>query len=461
MDKFFKPKSVAIVGASRSPKKVGHVIFRNFIEGGFAGKVYPINPNTEDLFGHKCYSSVSRVKGRIDLAVIAIPAPIVPAVLKQCGKKGIHAAIIVSGGFKEIGRKDIEDEIQRVAKKYRIRIIGPNCLGVYDAHSCVDTIFNPRYKLERPEEGRIGLMSQSGATMSVLLDWMAMKGYKASKFISYGNATDIDEADLAEYLAGDDETSVICIYFEGVRRGRKFYETVKKLSGKIPIIALKGGVTPAGHKAVSSHTGNLAGESVIYSAAFKQAGIIEARDLEQIFDFARVLSTQPVSKGKRVQIVTDGGGFGVLATDWVYKNGLELAQMQKSNCKMLEKLTPDHAVISNPIDLTGDATTEMYEKVINTALHDKNVDMIVVVALFQPPLLTADVTDVISDAGRKRKKPIVVVSAGGRYTEVLKKSLEDSDVPCFSYPERAVSALKALYDYGRKKNGRAARKNKK
>jgi acetyl coenzyme A synthetase (ADP forming)-like protein len=450
MDKFFSPRSVAIIGASRSPKKVGHVIFRNFIEGGFKGKVYPVNPNTEDLFGHKCYSSVLKIERRVDLAVIAIPAPIVPAALKQCGKKGIRAAIIVSGGFKEIGRKDIEDDILRVAKKYGIRIIGPNGLGVYDAYSCVDTIFNPRYKLERPDEGRIALMSQSGATMSVLLDWMAMKGYKASKFISYGNATDVDEADLAEYLAGDDKTSVICIYFEGVKRGRKFYETVKKLSGKIPIIALKGGVTSAGHKAVSSHTGNLAGESAVYSAAFKQAGVIEARDLEQIFDFARVLSTQPTPKGNRVQIITDGGGFGVLTADWVMKNKLKLAQMQKSNVEALEKLTPDHAVISNPIDLTGDATTEMYEKCINAALRDSNVDMIVVVALFQPPLLTADVTDVISDAGRKKKKPIVIVSAGGRYTEVLKKSLEDSDVPCFSYPERAVSSLRALFDYSRK-----------
>jgi acetyl coenzyme A synthetase (ADP forming)-like protein len=450
MHKFFTPKSVAIIGASRSPKKVGHVIFRNFIEGGFKGKVYPINPKTEDLFGHKCYSSVLNIKGRIDLAVIAIPAPIVPTVLKQCGRKGIKAAIIVSGGFKEIGRKDIEDDIVKIVKKYGIRVIGPNGLGVYDAYSCVDTIFNPRYKLERPEEGRISLMSQSGATMSVLLDWMSMKGYKASKFISYGNATDIDEADLAEYLAEDEKTSVICIYFEGVKRGRRFYETMKQLSGKIPIIALKGGVTEAGHKAVSSHTGNLAGESAVYSAAFKQAGIIEAEDLEQIFDFARVLSTQPIPKGNRVQVITDGGGFGVLATDWIAKNRLKLAEMAESNLDALRKLTPDHAVVSNPIDLTGDATTEMYSKSINIALRDNNVDMIVVVALFQPPLLTADVTDVISDAGRKKKKPIVVVSAGGRYTEVLKKSLEDSDVPCFSYPERAVRALRALYDYGKR-----------
>jgi len=449
MDKFFNPKSVAIIGASRSPKKIGHIIFRNFIEGGYSGKVYPVNPKTEDLFGHRCYSSVLRIDGRVDLAVIAIPAPVVPAVLRQCGKKGIRAVIIVSGGFKEIGRKDIEDDITKIANKYGIRVLGPNGLGVYDAYSCVDTIFNPRYKLERPEEGRIALMSQSGATMSVLLDWMSMKGYKASKFISYGNATDIDEADLAGYLAEDDKTNVICIYFEGVKRGRKFYDAVKKLSGKIPIIALKGGVTEAGHKAVSSHTGNLAGESAVYSAAFKQAGIIEAENLEQIFDFARVLSTQPAPKGDRVQIITDGGGFGVLTADWVMKNGLKLAQLQKSNTDCLEELTPDHAVISNPIDLTGDATTEMYEKSINTSLNDKNVDMIIVVALFQPPLLTADVTDVISDAARKKKKPIVVVSAGGRYTEVLKKALEDSDVPCFSYPERAVSALKALHEYGK------------
>jgi acetyl coenzyme A synthetase (ADP forming)-like protein len=449
LDYFFRPKSVAVIGASRNPKKVGHVILRNFIEGKFAGKIYPINPNADEMFGLISYPSVSRVPGRIDLAVVCIPAPIVPKALDECGRKGVKAVIIISGGFREIGNVELEEDCRRIIKKYGMRAVGPNCIGIFDPYSEVDTFFLPRYKLERPGEGSIAFISQSGALGSVVLDWMAMKNYKISKFVSYGNAMDVDEADLIEYLANDPTTKVICAYFEGVKQGRKFYDIARKVSKKKPIIVLKGGITSEGTEAVSSHTGSLAGEHEIFHAAMKQSGIITACNLEELFDFARLFATQPRPKGNRVQVITDGGGFGVLATDWIVGNSLRLAKMDKKTTGALKKKYPPHVVIKNPLDLTGDATVERYRLAMEAAASDSGVDMMMVITLFQIPTLTAEITDVVSAVAGKCNKPLVIVAAGGRFTEVLKKSIEDFGTPTFSYPEKAAKALAALYDFGR------------
>lgn len=454
MDYFFRPKSVAVIGASRNPKKVGHVILRNFMEGGFRGKIYPINPKTASMFDLPCYSSVLKIPGHLDLAIVSVPAPLVPRVLDECGRKKTKAVIIISGGFSEIGNNALEQDCHNIIKKHNMLAIGPNCIGIYDPSSGVDTFFLPRYKLERPKAGRIAFISQSGALGSVVLDWMAMKGYTISKFISYGNAIDIDEADLIEYLANDPNTSVICCYFEGLKEGRKFYNTLRRVSRKKPVIIIKGGITEQGTHAVSSHTGSLAGSREIHSAAFKQAGGIQAQTLEELFDFARVLANQPIPEGNRVQIITDGGGFGVLTTDWIIENNLTLASMDKKNMASLKRTFPPHVVIKNPLDLTGDATVERYRLAMDAAIRDPNVDMIALIALFQIPTLTADITDVISAAVERSKKPIVVIAAGGRFTEVLKKTLEDSGVPTFSYPEKAARALKALYDFGQERSGK-------
>ncbi len=450
LDYFFNPKRVAIIGASRHPRKVGHVIFRNFLEGKFKGEVFPVNPNADDILGHRCYDSVSQIKEKIDLAVITIPAQIVPRAIEECGRKKIKSVIIVTGGFKEIGNIELERDVEKKLKKHGIRGIGVNCLGVFDPYSGVDTIFLPSYKLERPGKGGISFITQSGAIGSVILDWMAMKGYSISKFISYGNATDIDEAELIEYLVRDKKTKVICIYLEGVRRGRTFYELIKKNSKKKPIIILKAGLTAEGSKAVSSHTGSLAGAKEIYGAVFKQSGAIQAHDLEQLFDFARVLSTQPKPNGNRVQVITDGGGFGILTVDALINNGMVLADMRPQTHKLLEKHVPRHVVIKNPIDLTGDTDSERYRIAIEASLNDPNVDMIAVITLFQVPSLTPDIVEVVAEANAKNKKPIIAIAAGGRYTEVLKKSLESYGVPTFSYPDRAAEALRALCEYGKK-----------
>ncbi|RLJ10039.1 MAG: CoA-binding protein [Candidatus Aenigmatarchaeota archaeon] len=446
---FFSPRSVAVIGASRNPKKVGHVILRNFIEGNYRGKIFPVNPNTDSILGYKCYPSVLKIKDKVDMAVISVPAPIVPKVLDECGRKGVKSAIIISGGFKEVGNYELEEDVKKILKKYGMRAIGPNCIGVYDPYSGVDTFFLPRYKLERPDKGCIAFISQSGALGSVVLDWMAMKNYKISKFISYGNAADVDEADLLEYLAKDKKTRVICVYLEGVTDGRKMFNILKKVAKKKPIVAIKGGVTKKGSEAVSSHTGSLAGSSEIFDAVFKQTGVIKVECLEDVFDVARVLSTQPTPRGNRVQIITDGGGFGVLTVDWISKTGLKLAKMNKKNLEKLKNYLPPHVVLKNPIDLTGDADVERYRLAIDAAMNDDGVDMLIIIALFQIPTLTAEIVDVVASFAERKEKPILFIAAGGRFTEVLKKTLEDNGVPTFSYPEKAVKALKALYDYSR------------
>jgi len=450
---FFRPKSVAIIGASRNQQKPGHVIYRNFLESGFKGPVYPVNPNAEDIMGHKCYPNMASVPGSVDLAVIVVPAASVPGVMEECGKKHVKGAVVISGGFREIGNTELEEQVKSIAKKHGIRVIGPNCIGLFDPASGVDTIFNPSYKLTRPKPGAISFISQSGAVMSAIMDWMGSKGYRAAKFASYGNASDVNEADLIGWFGADPDTKVICVYLEGVKDGRRFFDTAKTVCKTKPVIALKAGITEEGGQSVSSHTGSLAGQFEAYHAAFKQSGVTEAEDLEQLFDYARVLSTQPLPKGPRVQVITDGGGFGVLATDFIVRSGLMMAKMRTPTINLLKKSFPSYVVVRNPIDLTGNATPEMYGQAIQAALDDDGVDMVLVIALFQTPLLTPEVVELIEEASSKKKKPMIVVSAGGDYTEILKKSMEEKDIPTFSSSQRSVASLAALWNYARCKNG--------
>ncbi|MBU0953666.1 MAG: CoA-binding protein [Nanoarchaeota archaeon] len=449
LDQFFNPQSVAIIGVSRSPHKVGHVIFRNFIENKFQGKIIPINPEINELLGYRVYPTILDAPGSIDLAVLAVPAPITPKILEQCGKKGVKNVILIAGGFKEVGNEDLEKNVQRTLIKYKMRAIGVNCLGIYDTTSLVDTIFLPKYKLGRPEKGNISFMTQSGAVGTAVMDWFAMKGYKMAKFISYGNATDVDEADILEYLGQDPETKVICVYIEGVREGRKFFNIAKEVATQKPVIILKGGITDVGNAATMSHTGSLAGSIEIYKAAFKQAGIIEADDIEQLFDYARLLSKDMLPEGNRIQIITDGGGFGVLAVDWAVKTGLQLAQLSPKSVATLKKVLPHYAVIGNPIDLVGDASAERYREAINATLDDENIDVVVVIALLQVPTLTAEIADVVASAADQKKKPLIVISAGGDFSETIKKSMEEFGVPTFSYPERALEAVSALVKFSK------------
>jgi acetyl coenzyme A synthetase (ADP forming)-like protein len=452
IDFFFNPKTVAIIGASRYPRKFGRVVFENFIGSDFRGKVYPINPNADKILGEKCYPNIKDVPDDIELVVIALPAKLVVETVKQCIEKGVKAAIILSAGFGEIGNKQAEEEILRLTEG-KMRIIGPNVIGIYDTNSHVDTVFNPRYRQERPKKGKIAFVSQSGAFGAAMLDWAAFQGVGISKFISIGNRIDVDEVDLLEYLSHDSQTKSIALYIEGTKNGRHLYEKLKQVTRKKPVIVVKAGKTAEGRKAVSSHTGSMAGESDIYSGMFKQAGALEVSGLEELFDFAKALAYQPLPKHSRIQVITNGGGFGVMTTDAIVKNGLKLAQPSEKTLEKIRNSVPAYASVSNPMDLVGDADSQRYRIALENTLQDKNVDGVIVILLMQISALESDIVDVLIDMNDRFKKPLLVCSTGGEFTNIHTKMMEKEGIPTYPTPERAVKAMKALVNYSRIKRG--------
>jgi acetyl coenzyme A synthetase (ADP forming)-like protein len=444
---FFNPKSVAIIGASHTPGKIGYTILENFVKGNYKGKIYPINPNTTPIFDLDVYPSVKDIKDKIELAIIVVPALIVPKVLRECVDKKIKAVVIVSGGFSESGEegKKLEEKLKKIIKNSKTRVLGPNCLGVLDITTGVDTLFLQRERLTRPPAGGIGYISQSGSVGSTILDWLAEENVGISKFISYENGMDLNECDCIEFLANDKKTKVIVLFIEGVKDGKRFIRIVKKVSKKKPVIVLKGGKTEKGIKAVASHTGALAGSAKIYSSVFKQSGAIEANSWEELFDFARAFS-QPLPKGNRVVIVTDGGGFGILATDECEREELKLPEPSKKLKKILRKNLPVYASVTNPIDISGDATAERYKVVIEGCLKSGEYDGVIAIVLFQIPTLEPKVVGEIVGL-KKYGKPILCCSAGGAFTIKLSRNFEKEGIPVYPTPERAVRAFAALYRY--------------
>lgn len=447
LDRFFKPRSIAVVGASRDQNKIGHVILKNIIDAGFKGKLYPINPKADEIINLKCYRSVLDVIEEIDLAIIAVPADAAVQAVKECGIKEIEAIAMITSGFAEIGNEEAEREILSLLKQHHIRLIGPNMLGLLDSHSNLDTIFLPRLRLTRPHPGGISFVCQSGAVGSAMLDLAATQGYGFSKFISYGNALDLNECDFLEYLANDSKTKVICVYIEAIKDGKRFMKVAKQVSQKKPIIAIKGGTTEEGRQAALSHTASLGGSFEIYKGAFKQTGIIYAENLEELFDFARILDKSIPPKGDRVQIMTNGGGYGILCADNVAENNLKLAVMSPETRKYLQKNTSPISIIKNPIDLAGDADTKRFELALEACIKDKNIDVILAVILYQTPLITSDIVSIVSELNSLKKKPIVVVSTGGDFTELHKRNLEYRGIPCYTFPSNAVKSIKALCNY--------------
>ena len=442
LDVFFKPSSIAVIGASRNPSKIGYSILEN-VKHSFKGEIYPINPNATEILGLEVFPSINDVEEKIDLAVIAVPSEMVFEMLSGCIKKKIRGAIIISSGFREIGEKQRELKLEKL--KNKIRIIGPNCIGTFVPNE-LDMLFLDRKKLKRPSEGSIGFITHSGAVGSALLDMASNEGVGISKFASIGNRIDVDEVDLLEYLGKDVETRCIVLYLESTERGSELINVAKKI--KKPIIALKAGKTEKGGEAVVSHTGALAGSGNIYSTAFRQAGIIETNNIEDIFDCAKALSTQPVLKGKKIAILTNGGGLGIITTDLAIDNGLEIAELSKETSKALKKVLPSYASPNNPVDITGDADTARYEKAIEILMKDKEIDGVICITLFQTPTLEDDIIEVLKDS-KMYGKPFIVCATGGEYTFERAKKLERFGVPVYSTPQRAVKAMRCLLDYGK------------
>jgi len=450
LEAFFKPKSVAVIGASRESRKFGHVIFKNFAGSEYEGKTYPVNPKAEAILGVKVYPNLKEIPDEVDLAVIAVPAPIVPATIDECLSKNVKASVIISGGFKEASEKGakLELEIKQKIAGTNLRIIGPNCIGVYDPSSHVDTLFLPTYRLRRPKPGAIAFITQSGAFGSAVLDWASSQDIGISKFISIGNKIDVDEVDLLNYLADDPLTKCITLYVESIDRGREFLKTASKVTEKKPIVVLKGGATPEGANAALSHTGSMAGSANIYKGAFEQAGAIQALKVDELFDYARALAYQPKPKTQTdMAIITNGGGFGVISTDEASRLGMKLASFNPETLKTLKEKLPEYAIAHNPLDLVGDADVERYRMALNAVASDPNVGVILVIVLPQTSYIESDVVDAITEAQVTYGKPIVVCSIGGDFTQIMAEMLEEEHIPTYITPERAVNAINALLKY--------------
>lgn len=445
LEMFFAPRSIAVVGAGREPGKLGHDVLKNLLQYGYKGQVYPINPKADEILGLKCYPTVLDVPDPIDLAVVVVPARFVPEVIQQCGEKGVRGAVIISAGFKEAGLEGVklEREVVTIAKQYNLRIVGPNCLGIIDTVQPMDVSF----AVGIPPRGDIAFMSQSGALCTAILDWALANNIGFSYFVSLGNKSDVDEVDLMEAWDSNPNAKVMIAYVEGLRDGRRFMEVARRVTRRTPVIAVKSGNTEAGSRAVSSHTGSLAGSNRAYDAAFRQTGVLRAGSIQELFDYAIAFAYQPVLRGNRIAIVTNAGGPAIMATDALESSGLKLAALSKETIENLQAHLPPAANTYNPIDVLGDARADRYAVGIDAALRDPNVDGLIVILTPQVMTQIEETANEIARLSRLYDKPVVGCFMGEAKVSAGIEILTREKVPNYPFPERAAAALRAMYDY--------------
>jgi len=468
LDAFFNPKTVAVVGATKKINKAGHVIFKNFVEnkrrGVFKGEIFPVNPYEDSILGFQCYPSVLNVPGELDLVVIVVPAHVVPQIMEESASKQVKAVVIISSGFAEIGNRELENRVINMAKKAGIRVLGPNCLGVYDPRTGVDMLFLPETRVlttgeeviatPRPMPGNIAIVTQSGAFGVAAIDYLTGRQIGLSKFVSFGNKCDVDEAEMLNYLSYDKETKVILLYVEDIKSGRRFIEAAGKITKKKPIVALKAGRTEAGARAAASHTGAIAGSDNIYNAAFVQTGILRTRDMEEFFDVGKALAMQPPAAGKNIGVITDAGGPGIMAVDECELLGLSVKRFSDETVKKFEELKaegkiPKFATNLNPVDLTGSVTSEMFELAAEILFQDPQIHGIILLGLHHTPTLQEDYVDRVAKVASKYDKPIVACDIGETEMALYARFRFDKlGIPAYSSPEDAARAMNALVRYG-------------
>jgi len=447
----FKPESIAVIGASRSHLKIGYETLLNTLVGGFRGKVYPVNPEAVEIMGLKAYPSVLAIKDEIDLALIVVPAQYVAKVMRECAQKKVKGAIIISAGFGEIGPegKRMEEEVIEIARKAKIRVLGPNTMGYKSPVDNIDASFV--FGMANP--GRIALVSQSGALCIGMIHYANAERIGLSRIISIGNKADVDDADLIEYLDQDDATDVIAMYIEGIRDGRKFLEAARK--AKKPIVAVKAGRTKSGAEATKTHTGSLSGSDEVYDSVFRQVRIQRAYDVEEMFDCARALAYQPPARGKGVGIVTNGGGAGVILSDWLEDMGLSVPDLSKKTKDDLAKILPAITLPRNPLDIIGDAGFFRYWAAGNALLEDPNIDILILICVHagyaRPREYAGAVLKLVAEK-KHLNKPIISCWVGGSEIEEVIQSLKERNIPVYPSAQRAARAAKALYDEGRRRD---------
>ena len=445
---FFNPKSVAIVGASSQKGKVGYEILKNMIDAGYKGRIFPINPKSATIEGLPCYADLAAI-GRIpDLVIIIVPAKIVPTIMEQCAQVGVKSVVIITAGFKEVGKegRDLENQVVQIARQADIRIIGPNCLGLIVPVNKLNASFGGSL----PAAGAIGYLSQSGALLTAILDMANANDIGFSKLVSIGNKADVDELDIIEALASDKDTKVIAGYLESIANGNRFVREAEEISHDKPILLIKAGATEAGAKAASSHTGSLAGAEAAYESAFERAGIIRCNSIRQQFDYAQAFANQPLPAGPSVAVITNAGGPGIMAADAIEQQGLTFAKLTNGTVEKLSAGLPPAANLYNPVDVLGDALADRYEFALDTVLDDPKVDIVLV--LLTPQAMTepaATAEAILRITQRKPQKPVLACFLGAQKIEQGVKILRRGGIPQIDATERAVETIRVMADYVR------------
>jgi acetyltransferase len=450
LDKIFNPKNVAVIGASNEEGSVGYALMKNFTESGFAGGVFPVNLKKTEVLGSKTYASVEQIPEPIDLAVIATPAGTVPDVLEECGKAGISGVIIISAGFKEIGPegKVLEERIIEIKKKYNMRIVGPNCLGVIRPVMRLNATFIGKM----PKPGNIAFISQSGALGSAILDSAMHENIGFSNFVSLGSMIDVDFGDLIDYFGTDPKTKSILMYVEGITDARKFMGAARHFARTKPIIVVKAGKFSESAKAAASHTGSLTGEDKIYDKAFKRAGMVRVEEIADLFNCAAVLGMQPIPRGPNLAIITNAGGPGVMATDALIAKGGTLAKLSEKTMEKLNGILPHFWSRGNPIDILGDAKADRYRVVVEACLDDDNVDGIIIIYTAQAVAEPVEVAKSLAELIKSRtyqNKTILTSFMGYGAVEEANRIFIDNNIPTYSTPEQAIRTYQYMYQYRR------------
>ncbi|HDP33522.1 MAG TPA: CoA-binding protein [Candidatus Hydrogenedentes bacterium] len=444
LDGLLYPRSVAVIGASRSPGKVGYAILSNLVSGGFEGKIIPVNPQVDEILGLPCYRDAREAKIKVDLCIIVVPPGAVMGALESASAAGAQAVTIITAGFKEVGAAGAarENEIAAYCRKRRMRLLGPNCLGLINTANNM----NASFAAQMPKPGAISVLSQSGALCTAILDWSEGRGVGLAKLISIGNKADLCETDLLQALAKDDQTKVIAAYLESITSGPEFIRIAEEVSRDKPVVILKAGTTAAGGKAASSHTGSLAGADIAYGAAFKRAGVVRTEDFESLFDFATALAMQPLPKGNRVAVITNAGGPGIMAADAVENLGMKLDSLTSEIAEDIMSNLPSAASVGNPVDVLGDADSKRYAMALEKTLADPQVDAVIVI-LTPQAMSDPDATADAIITGATGGKPVLACFMGGSQVLGARAKFVAANVPDYPSPERAVAALKAMVDY--------------
>jgi len=464
----FDPRSIAVVGASPDPTKIGFEVFNSMATskkmGAYSGDLYPVNPRYPEVAGIPCYPNVASIKGDVDLAVVVVPSQGTPSVMLDLAAKGVPAAIIISGGFSEVGNRELEEEVMKIASENGIRVLGPNTLGVQDPYIGLDTFFLPEWKTTtnrheaisspKPRPGSIVLVSQSGGVGAALIDYIVGSGAGLRAFVGLGNQADVTLDEVISYYVDDPKTKAILLYIEGVRKGRKLIEACSAASKKKPIVALKAGKTESGRRAAFTHTASMIGQEEVFSMAFHQGGIVEVSTIEDLFDAGKALSMLAPPSGDRVMIVTNGGGAGVIAADSCEGLGLKVPPLSDSAAKNLEDLgkagrLPPMISPNNPLDLTGSASSETF-RLASVALKGGDAfDAWLYITLHQAPAVYDDVVDVISSVRKERGQPVVACDVGeAEWARIMRSKFESHGIPCYPTPDRAANAIHFLSQYG-------------